>query len=53
MVLSLLMKGECLPENTRWAGIPAQSTLASNTYLQAPQSVVAGAIAGAAIPELS
>jgi non-ribosomal peptide synthetase-like protein len=25
--LSLLMKGECLPENTKWAGIPAQSTL--------------------------
>jgi non-ribosomal peptide synthetase-like protein len=30
--LSLLMKGECLPSNTQWAGIPAQSVLDTNTY---------------------
>jgi non-ribosomal peptide synthetase-like protein len=28
--LSLLMKGERLPTNTEWAGIPAQSTLVTN-----------------------
>lgn len=35
--LSLLMKGECLPANTQWSGIPAQSTLvthASSDVLQ-------------------
>ncbi|MFT4059050.1 MAG: amino acid adenylation domain-containing protein [Legionella sp.] len=52
--LSLLMKGECLPENTQWAGIPAQSTLLCSSYLQAPQAVVAEAVAAAtAVPELS
>ncbi|MDI1353059.1 MAG: peptide synthetase, partial [bacterium] len=30
--LSLLMKGECLPANTQWAGIPAQSLLVTNSY---------------------
>jgi non-ribosomal peptide synthetase-like protein len=50
--LSLLMKGECLPANTQWAGIPAQST-SLGSYLPAPQAVVAGAVAAAAaVPEL-
>lgn len=50
--LSLLMKGECLPENTDWAGIPAQSTLVGTSHKQAPQTVVAGAVTEGAIPEL-
>lgn len=37
--LSLLMKGECLPMNTEWAGIPAQSTLLTGTYQQTPVPV--------------
>ncbi len=32
--LSLLMKGERLPESTHWAGIPAQSTACSFPYQQ-------------------
>ncbi|WP_454782738.1 Pls/PosA family non-ribosomal peptide synthetase [Legionella sp. WA2022007384] len=32
--LSLLMKGERLPENTHWAGIPAQSTALGMPYPQ-------------------
>lgn len=35
--LSLLMKGECLPENTQWAGIPAQSTALNMTSYQVPE----------------
>lgn len=50
--LSLLMKGECLPANTNWAGIPAQSTMLSSTYHQAPQALPAGAVTERAIPEL-
>lgn len=30
--LSLLMKGECLPENTSWRGIPAQSKAVYHYY---------------------
>jgi non-ribosomal peptide synthetase-like protein len=37
--LSLLMKGECLPENTNWAGIPAQSTLICTKGWQKPKSM--------------
>ncbi|WP_454785649.1 Pls/PosA family non-ribosomal peptide synthetase [Legionella sp. WA2024007413] len=35
--LSLLMKGERLPENTHWAGIPAQSTALGRSYPQVAQ----------------
>ena len=38
--LSLLMKGERLPANTEWAGIPAQSTILSPTYNQLPVSII-------------
>ena len=51
--LSLLMKGECLPENTKWAGIPAQSTLLAFGYSQATQAVVVGDATQEAIPEPS
>lgn len=37
--LSLLMKSECLPTNTEWAGIPAQSTLLNTNYQQATVAV--------------
>ncbi|MGC1181882.1 Pls/PosA family non-ribosomal peptide synthetase [Legionella sp.] len=51
--LSLLMKGECLPENTNWAGIPAQSTVFQTAHYQVSQRVVAGAVTKPpAIPEL-
>lgn len=50
--LSLLMKGERLPTNTKWAGIPAQSTLVTNTYHQAPQPAAAAVGAEEVIPEL-
>lgn len=50
--LSLLMKGERLPENTQWAGIPAQSTLLGVSYQKVPQEVTAGAVRQEAIPEL-
>jgi non-ribosomal peptide synthetase-like protein len=50
--LSLLMKGERLPENTHWAGIPAQSTAYSFPNQQvATEPVVEGA-SGEVIPEL-
>ncbi|MGL5741209.1 MAG: Pls/PosA family non-ribosomal peptide synthetase [Legionella sp.] len=51
--LSLLMKGECLPENTHWAGIPAQSLALGLTYQQVvPRSVAAEDVPEEAIPEL-
>lgn len=43
--LSLLMKGECLPENTRWAGIPAQTTLAIQPALAGVELVEEDALA--------
>jgi non-ribosomal peptide synthetase-like protein len=43
--LSLLMKGERLPENTQWAGIPAQSThLTTNPYPMQPQAEAASVV---------
>ncbi|CAM4468321.1 MAG: D-alanine--D-alanyl carrier protein ligase [Legionella sp.] len=50
--LSLLMKGECLPENTQWAGIPAQSILVGVGYQLAHQVAAVGEVAQEAIPEL-
>ncbi|WP_392538753.1 Pls/PosA family non-ribosomal peptide synthetase [Legionella sp. 227] len=51
--LSLLMKGERLPENTHWAGIPAQSTALGTQYQQvAPQPAITEEVPGDAIPEL-
>lgn len=38
--LSLLMKGECLPANTQWAGIPAQTVLTTTNQLAKPAMVV-------------
>ena len=39
--LSLVMKGERLPENTQWAGIPAQSLLVTNNaYHHVTESVI-------------
>ena len=49
--LSLLMKGECLPSNTEWAGIPAQSRLHSNTLHLLPQSSTAAVRGEEIIPE--
>lgn len=49
--LSLLMKGERLPQNTEWAGIPAQSTLLT-AYHQEFQSVANAQEASEAIPDL-
>ncbi len=51
--LSLLMKGERLPANTEWAGIPAQSTLVTSSLhpLHQTDTAVVGAT-GQAIPEL-
>lgn len=37
--LSLLMKGERLPVNTQWSGIPAQSVLVTKNYHQVPEPV--------------
>ncbi|MCW8408689.1 amino acid adenylation domain-containing protein [Legionella sp. PATHC035] len=51
--LSLLMKGERLPENTHWAGIPAQSTALGTQYQQvAPQPAITEEVPGEPIPEL-
>lgn len=51
--LSLLMKGERLPENTHWAGIPAQSTAYGLQQPYAtPESVAAEEVPEEAIPEL-
>lgn len=49
--LSLLMKGERLPENTQWSGIPAQSILVTNTYQQLVQPIATDDEEG--MPELS
>ncbi len=51
--LSLLMKGERLPANTEWAGIPAQSTLVTGSLrpLHQTDTAVVGAT-GQVIPEL-
>jgi non-ribosomal peptide synthetase-like protein len=38
--LSLLMKGECLPSNTQWAGIPAQTAFTVDKSVLAPGLVV-------------
>lgn len=46
--LSLLMKGECLPANTEWAGIPAQSVQVTGRL----HPVLAGAIASAGTEEI-
>jgi hypothetical protein len=40
--LSLLMKGECLPAGTSWAGIPAQTTLVIPSTVIEPELVVEG-----------
>ncbi len=37
--LSLLMKGECLPANTQWAGIPAQTMLTHQPELSSVELV--------------
>ncbi|KTC92501.1 amino acid adenylation domain-containing protein [Fluoribacter dumoffii] len=51
--LSLLMKGERLPANTHWAGIPAQSTALGALYPQvADQTAAAKEAPEEAIPEL-
>lgn len=50
--LSLLMKGERLPANTRWAGIPAQSTLVTGTSHVAPQLATQTETLSAGVPEL-
>lgn len=50
--LSLLMKGECLPENTQWAGIPAQSPLCATGHQPIPQAVTHGEVAQEVVPEL-
>lgn len=48
--LSLLMKGERLPENTHWAGIPAQSAAYSFPY---PQIMMAQPVIKADIEEVA
>lgn len=49
--LSLLMKGECLPSNTEWAGIPAQSRLNIQSH-SLPQSKAVSASTTEVLPEL-
>ena len=46
--LSLLMKGECLPANTQWAGIPAQTTLILQPELNSAELFVEDEIASLA-----
>jgi non-ribosomal peptide synthetase-like protein len=41
--LSLLMKGECLPANTLWAGIPAQTASMMPDAVKASDSILAEA----------
>ena len=50
--LSLLMKGECLPPNTQWAGIPAQSKWAMETNISVSKSsyVEPGLVGVAPVP---
>ncbi|MGM9454234.1 Pls/PosA family non-ribosomal peptide synthetase [Legionella bozemanae] len=51
--LSLLMKGECLPENTHWAGIPAQSTALGMPHQHiVSQPATTKEVPDEAIPEL-
>ncbi len=50
--LSLLMKGERLPSNTEWAGIPAQSTSVTPNFYPMYQSVRAAVDSKEDIPEL-
>ncbi|MCL9685226.1 Pls/PosA family non-ribosomal peptide synthetase [Legionella maioricensis] len=49
--LSLLMKGERLPSNTEWAGIPAQSTSVTNNLHPTQQSVTAAVGSEEVVPE--
>lgn len=50
--LSMLMKGERLPTNTEWAGIPAQSVLVTGSYSEVPQTAAIVEEEGEAVPEL-
>ena len=50
--LSLLMKGERLPANTEWAGIPAQSTLVTANLHPAQRTVDATVDGAEVVPEL-
>jgi non-ribosomal peptide synthetase-like protein len=50
--LSLLMKGECLPSNTEWEGIPAQSRLHKNNLRPVLQSSTAAVAEEEVVSEL-
>ncbi len=50
--LSLLMKGERLPENTHWAGIPAQSTALGMSYQHIVPQSAAEEVPEEGLPEL-